>query len=184
MLSRLLLSRKRKPPKTLAGLSAPPGGHLFYRKRGGDMNDKNLIPISERTKSEAREIGAKGGRASGASRRRRKSMEQCAKFILSLPANSRNDWRTLTAAGISLDNMSPDDIDNMTVVNAAIIAAAKSGDVKAYNALRDVIRDDEHLKIEKERLKLEKQKLAEKNDNSDIYEKLDDVLEKIGSDPT
>ena len=123
------------------------------------MNDKNLIPISERTKSEAREIGAKGGRASGASRRRKKTMEQCAKFILSLPAKSRDDWRTLTAAGISLDNMSPDDIDNMTVVNAAIIAAAKSGDVKAYNALRDVIRDDEHLKIEKERLKLEKKKL-------------------------
>jgi CRISPR/Cas system-associated endonuclease Cas3-HD len=111
-------------------------------------------------------------------------MEQCAKFILSLPANSAKDWNTLISAGVSLDNMSPDDIDNMTVVNAAIIAAAKSGDVAAFKALRDVIRDDERLKIEKERLKLEKQKLAEKNDNSDIYEKLDDVLEKIGSDPT
>lgn len=144
------------------------------------MNDKNLIPISERTKSEAREIGAKGGRASGASRRRRKTMEQCAKFILSLPANSKEDWETLIAAGVSLDNTDPDDIDNLTVVNAALIAAAKAGDVKAYNALRDVIRDDEHLRIEKERLKLEKQKLERKDDNSDVFEKLDDVLSKIG----
>jgi hypothetical protein len=181
------LSRKRRPPK-----KRPPGistsRRVFilskFQLRGGDMNDKNLIPISERTKSEAREIGSKGGRASGASRRRRKSMEQCAKYILSLPANSRDDWSTLISAGVSLDNMDPDDIDNMTVVNAAIIAAAKSGDVAAFKALRDVIRDDERLKIEKERLKLEKQKLADKNDNSDVFAKLDDVLEKIGSDPT
>jgi acetolactate synthase-1/2/3 large subunit len=27
------------------------------------MNDKNLIPFNERTESEARELGAKGGRA-------------------------------------------------------------------------------------------------------------------------
>ena len=144
------------------------------------MNEKNLVPFSERSKSEARELGAKGGRASGASRRRRKTMDQCAKFILSLPANSIEDWETLIAAGISLDNTDPDDIDNLTVVNAALIAAAKAGDVKAYNALRDVIRDDEHLKIEKERLKLEKQKLERKDDNSDVFEKLDDVLSKIG----
>ena len=144
------------------------------------MNEKNLVPFSERSKSEARELGAKGGRASGASRRRRKTMEQCAKFILSLPANSKEDWETLIAAGISLDNTAPDDIDNMTVVNAAIIAAAKSGDVAAFKALRDVIRDDEHLRIEKERLKLEKKKLESKDDNSDVFNKLDDVLSKIG----
>ena len=144
------------------------------------MNEKNLIPVTDRTKSEAREISSKGGKASGAARRRKRSMEQCAKFILSLPANSKEDWETLIAAGISLDNTDPDDIDNLTVVNAALIAAAKAGDVKAYNALRDVIRDDEHLKIEKERLKLEKKKLERRDDNSDVFAKLDDVLSKIG----
>lgn len=144
------------------------------------MNEKNLIPNSERTPSELREITSKGGRASGAARRRKRSMEQCAKFILSLPANSKEDWETLIAAGVSLDNMNEEDIDNMTVVNAAIIKAAKSGDVAAFKALRDVIRDDEHLKIEKERLKLEKKKLESKDDNSDVFNKLDDVLSKIG----
>jgi hypothetical protein len=144
------------------------------------VNDQNLIPFSELTESERRELASKAGKASGASRRRRKTMEQCAKFILSLPANSKEDWETLIAAGVSLDNTDPDDIDNLTVVNAALIAAAKAGDVKAYNALRDVIRDDEHLKIEKERLKLEKKKLESKDDNSDVFNKLDDVLSKIG----
>ncbi len=144
------------------------------------MNEKNLVSIGDRTTEEQREITSKGGRASGAARRRKRSMEQCAKFILSLPANSKEDWETLIAAGISLDNTDPDDIDNLTVVNAAIIAAAKSGDVAAFKALRDVIRDDEHLKIEKERLKLEKKKLESKDDNSDVFNKLDDVLSKIG----
>lgn len=144
------------------------------------MNEKNLIPFSERSESEARELGAKGGRASGASRRRRKSMEQCAKFILSLPANSEADWQTLLDAGISLENVTEEDVTNLLVVNAALINAAKSGDVKAVKEVRSIIRDDEYLKIEKERLKLEKQKLERKDDNSDVFEKLDDVLSKIG----
>lgn len=144
------------------------------------MSSKNLIPFSERTEAEARELGAKGGRASGASRRRRKTMEQCAKYILSLPANSKEDWEALIKAGVSLDNIDPEDIDNMTVAVSAIIAAAKLGDVQAFKELRNVIRDDEHLKIEKERLKLEKKKLERKDDNSDVFNKLDDVLSKIG----
>lgn len=144
------------------------------------MSSKNLIPFSERTEAEARELGAKGGRASGASRRRRKTMEQCAKYILSLPANSKEDWEALIKAGVSLDNIDPEDIDNMTVAVSAIIAAAKLGDVQAFKELRNVIRDDEHLKIEKERLKLEKKKLESKDDNSEVFNKLDDVLSKIG----
>ena len=144
------------------------------------MNEKNLIPFSERTEDEARQLGAKGGKASGAARRKKRSMQECAKFILSLPTGTEADWDTLIAAGISLENVSEDEVNNLLVVNAALINAAKSGDVRAFNALRDVIRDDEHLKIEKERLKLEKQKLAEKNDNSDVLARLDEVLEKIG----
>lgn len=144
------------------------------------MNEKNLIPFSERTEDEARQLGAKGGRASGASRRRKKNMQECAKLVLSLPADTREDWDILASVGGSLDNISPDDLNNMLLVNAALVLAAKNGDVSAYKAIRDVIRDDERLKIEKERLKLEKQKLAEKNDNSDVFAKLDDVLSKIG----
>jgi hypothetical protein len=123
---------------------------------------------------------SKGGKASGAARRRKKTMEQCARHILSLPANSKEDWEALIKAGVSLDNVDPEDIDNMTVAVSAIIAAAKLGDVQAFKELRNVIRDDDHLKIEKERLKLEKKKLECKDDNSDVFNKLDDVLSKIG----
>jgi hypothetical protein len=142
------------------------------------MNEKNLIPNSERTPSELREITSKGGKASGASRRKKRNMQETAKLVLSQLSCTEDDRNTLAAAGF--DNIPPDDVDNMLLVNAALVIAAKKGDVNAYRALRDAIRDDDRLKIEKERLKLEKKKLAEKNDDSEVLSKLDDVLSKIG----
>ena len=141
------------------------------------MNEKNLIPGAHPLTVDEQ---SKGGKASGAARRRRKTMEQCAKLILSLPANSAEDWDTLIAAGVSLENITEEDVTNLLVINAALINSAKSGDVRAIKEVRSIIRDDEYLKIEKERLKLEKQKLERRDDNSDVLEKLDDVLSKIG----
>lgn len=40
------------------------------------MNDENLIPINQRTKSEARAISSAGGKASGEARRRRKTLKE------------------------------------------------------------------------------------------------------------
>ena len=115
------------------------------------MNEKNLIPITKRSTSEQREIRSKAGKASGAARRKKRDMQSCSKFILSLPANTKIDWDTLFEAGISLENITEEEATNLLVV-----------------------------RIEKERLKLEKQKLERKDDNSDVFEKLDDVLSKIG----
>ena len=39
-------------------------------------NEQNLIPMDQRSQSEARELGREGGRASGASRRRKRSLMQ------------------------------------------------------------------------------------------------------------
>ena len=59
-------------------------------ERGGDVsNEKNLIPFNERTESEQREIAQKGGIASGAARRRKRSMRQAADYYLSLPETDR-----------------------------------------------------------------------------------------------
>ena len=49
------------------------------------MNDQNLKSNDERTPSERRELAAKAGRASGASRRRKKSMKEWAKILGALP---------------------------------------------------------------------------------------------------
>lgn len=49
------------------------------------MNEDNLIPMSERSKEEARELGRKGGIASGETRRRKKTFKQQFDLLLSLP---------------------------------------------------------------------------------------------------
>ena len=52
-------------------------------------NEENLIPFSERTESEQRQIAQKGGIASGAARRRKRSMKEAADYYLSLPETDR-----------------------------------------------------------------------------------------------
>ena len=45
------------------------------------MNDENLIPNSERSPSELREMGRKGGIKSGESRRRKKRLRKSAALL-------------------------------------------------------------------------------------------------------
>lgn len=126
-------------------------------------NEHNLIPNKERTPSELREITSKGGKKSGESRRRKKTMKQVMDFLLSLPANMSADYELLIKQGIDLNGLDEDFVNNMLVVNAALMAKAKSGDVAAVKELRSIIRDDDYLKhkikYEKEKLNLEKEKV-------------------------
>lgn len=46
------------------------------------MNDSNLIPNKERSPSELREIGRKGGIASGKSRRKKRELQKLAKMLI------------------------------------------------------------------------------------------------------
>lgn len=136
------------------------------------MNDQNLIPFPERTESEQRAIATMGGKASGEARRRLRDMKSSMKALLSLPAGEAaarymelvKDPRTTTDPTLQ---------DEML---AALLAVALTGDVPAIKQVREIVRDDDRLKIEQERLKLEKKKL-EKND--DGLEKLDEILDQI-----
>ena len=106
-------------------------------------NEQNLIVPSS---SEARKNGAKGGKKSGEVRRRKKTMKQVMDFLLEQPANTRADYEFLVEQGIDLNSLDPDFINNMLLVNAALMARAKQGDVAAVKELRDIIRDDDMLK--------------------------------------
>lgn len=46
------------------------------------MNDSNLIPNTERSPEELREMGRKGGIASGKSRRKKRELQKLAKTLL------------------------------------------------------------------------------------------------------
>lgn len=48
------------------------------------MNDHNLIPMSQRSHEERREIGRRGGIKSGKARRKKKQIREIAKMIVSM----------------------------------------------------------------------------------------------------
>lgn len=138
------------------------------------MNEKNLIPFSERSVSEARESGSKGGKASAESRRRKKDMKQKMKALLELPA-AVNDKEQLEALGVD-----PDDMDNEMVLVMAMFLNAAQGDTKAFDRVMQILGKDmghEELTLKKRELRL-KEKAASGSDNAALA-KLDEVLGKI-----
>ena len=138
------------------------------------MNEQNLIPFNERSESEVRELNAKGGKASGAARRRKKDMKQKMKALLELPA-AANDREQLEALGID-----PDDMDNEMVLVMSMFLSAAQGDTKAFDRVMQILGKDiahEELTLKKRELKL-KEKASSEGDSAALS-KLDEVLGKI-----
>ena len=127
------------------------------------MNENNLIPNNKRSPSEVRENAAKGGKKSGEVRRKKRDMKACMEMLLQMSPGTQEDYDSLAAAGVFINTLTDDEINNLLVVNAALLNRAKSGDVNAVKELRSIIRDDDYLKhkvkYENEKLKIEKLKI-------------------------
>ena len=102
-------------------------------------NEKNLIPMDQRSKSEARELGRNGGIASGVSRRRKRSLKEAADLYLSLPVSDRRVWNKIARRGVD-----PDDIDNQMAMIIGLTIAATAGDAKAAKVIVDLLGEDAH----------------------------------------
>ena len=97
-------------------------------------NEQNLIPMDRRSKSEARELGREGGRASGVSRRRKRSLREAADLYLSLPVANRKRWNAIAKEGVD-----PEDIDNQMAMIIGLTQAAMGGDAKAAKIIVDLL---------------------------------------------
>ena len=97
-------------------------------------NEKNLIPMDQRSKEEARELGREGGRASGVSRRRKKSLREAAELYLSLPVANRRAWNKISTEGVD-----PEDIDNQMAMIIGLTQKAIKGDAKAAKIIIDLL---------------------------------------------
>lgn len=95
-------------------------------------NEQNLVPINKRAKNEQREIRIKAGRASGAARRRRKTMKDDLKAMLVQKTRKEDGTESTMQQDITL----------------ALLEAALKGDVKAYLAIRDTIGEKPAEKVE------------------------------------
>ena len=102
-------------------------------------NEKNLIPMDQRSQSEARDLGQKGGIASGISRRRKRSLKEAADLYLSLPVSDRKMWNKISRRGVD-----PEDIDNQMAMIIGLTMAATAGDAKAAKIIVDLLGEDAH----------------------------------------
>ena len=95
----------------------------------------NLIPQSERTKSEQRKIATKGGIASGKARREKKAMKETLASLLSMPLK---DGKSADIDAIK--NLAAVKGKNITVQEAIMLAQiqkAMKGDTRAAEFIRD-----------------------------------------------
>ena len=100
-------------------------------------NEQNIVPYqfdSNQSREQAAKNGAAGGRASGVSRRRKKSLREAAELYLSLPVANRRAWNKISAEGVD-----PDDIDNQMAMIIGLTQKAVKGDAKAAKIIVDLL---------------------------------------------
>ena len=99
------------------------------------MNDKNLIPFSERTESEQREIRSKGGKQSAKNRREQKTYREMAKAMLSATITDENILNELKAYGLS-----ETDVKAYTLLG--MIKASGNGSHNAFDRLMMLVGEE------------------------------------------
>lgn len=115
-------------------------------------NEQNLVPYqfdSSQSREEAAKNGALGGRASGASRRRKRSLREAADLYLSLPVADKRAWNKLARDGVD-----PEDVDNQMAIIAGLTVKAVKGDAKAAKVLFDLLGEAEGKDDESEEVKV------------------------------
>lgn len=115
-------------------------------KRGNPQNLR--VPTSE----EAREIGRKGGIASGISRKRRKTVKMAVSMVMNTGLIDDDIKEELARYGIGEEDF--------TILVGAILAQAKKsleGDTNAFRLLLEAMGESSKERMHKEDMKLKKQ---------------------------
>ena len=100
-------------------------------------NQQNLIPMDQRTESEARELGKLGGKASGAARRRKRALKEAADLYLSMPVSDKRRRNALARRGLD-----PEDVDNQMAIIVGLTDAAADGDARAGRLILDILGEE------------------------------------------
>ena len=95
------------------------------------VNDENLIPINQRTKSEQREIQKKGGLASGKKRRQQADLRRAFQTLLRSEVNNEQMKQLL----IQLDY----DPTNEMALALVVLQKALNGDMKAFSQIQQIL---------------------------------------------
>ncbi|RJP07644.1 stress-induced protein [Streptococcus pseudopneumoniae] len=140
---------------------------------------ENLIPVTERTKKEAREISRKGGIASGKARREKANLKKKVNEILSMDVFSPQFKEMLEEKGLS--------VTNQTAIATVLLQKALKGDMRAIELLvkmngNEGTKDSLDKKEQKERieaLKLGNEKLRKQIGTSEVDVKDDGFIKSL-----
>lgn len=100
-----------------------------------NSGEKNLIPFSERTENEQREIRQKGGKASGKVRREKRDIKKAMETLLNAKvANPKIAENIAEMFGIK-----PETVTWLDGCVAGTVREAVGGNVKAMHEIRDIM---------------------------------------------
>lgn len=118
------------------------------------LNKDNLIVPSS---SEARKNGRKGGKISGETRRRKKALKSLMNDLLSSDIVNDEIYNNTVDMGFGADP------SYGAAIVAAMVREAALGNVKAFNAITDLIGEGssgERVKLQKKQLAMQEKKLS------------------------
>jgi hypothetical protein len=107
-------------------------------------NTQNLVPVTERSKDEARELSRKGGIKSGESRRRKRTIRDTMEMLLAAPLS---DDETAELEKYGLDGA---ELDRRAALAVGIYKKAVEGDCKAFALISDMIHEHSQTQEEKD----------------------------------
>jgi hypothetical protein len=121
------------------------------------LNDKNLIPLNERTKSEQREIATQGGIASGKARREIKTIQKILADLLDSEIKDSPQFAKLASKmGVEGDKSVKDIFTMVCLLNSV-----KNGNLGDLERLSKLLGEDKQ------------------NENADVLSKLDKVIGEV-----
>lgn len=149
-------------------------------KRGGDVvNEQNLKPIDSVEK--AREMGRKGGIASGKSKRRKKALREIAQAMGSAEVDVKKTADKLKKIG--MDNS----YDSAVVL--ALYQRAMKGDVRAIEVLAGMLGqslvpqyEEDNRKADTALKKAHKEAITGEGTSGEALKRLDDILKGLKED--
>lgn len=102
-------------------------------------NVENLIPTNKRSKEEAREIGRKGGIASGRKRRERRQMREELDMLMSMPLNDTGKPANIEKLR-AFEQIEGKNIDVQTAVLVTTVQKyIKTGDPRLLRLILDIL---------------------------------------------
>lgn len=135
------------------------------------MSEKKFIPFNELDEKERKRLQSLGGKKSGETRARKKTMKQLLEMVLDLPADE-NIKKTILKLGISKDEK----ITNNLALQIVALREGLKGNMKAYEVIRDSIgqKPTENMNINSNNVVYDVSKMSD--------EKIEELLKKADGD--